>query len=72
MLSSNETNYDANWRFQMEFTRLTNVKILTERGDLLVTNNYDHAALQRRIGDDDNWSQINAICQDCRSDWCSV
>ena len=72
MLSSNESDYDANWRFQMDGTILTNIKILTERGDLVVTNNYDHTALQRRIDKKKNDPQINAICQDCRSDWCSV
>ena len=72
MMSSNETDYDANWRFQMEGTSLYSMKILTEGGDLLVTNNYDHTALQRRIDDEDNYPQLHGICQDCHSDWCSV
>ena len=74
MMSSNLTHYDANWRFQMQYDALNNVKILTEGGDLTVTNNDDNATLEkRRIVYDDGFDpQRNEICQDCPSDWCSV
>ena len=45
MMSSNTTDYDINWRFQLDYTEsfntLINVKILTEDGDLAVTYHSD-------------------------------
>lgn len=68
-MSSNTTDYDVNWRFQMDYTiSLYNVKILTGN-DLAVTNNKGiDTTLQRIIiiiNDDDNNSQIYTICEDC-------
>ena len=38
-----------------------------------IDNNYiAYTTLERRITDDDNNPQINEICQDCPSDWCSM
>ena len=71
--------YDANWRFQTDDPDGDNffVKILTERGDLVVTNIYNEdyesgdAALQSRITGITNENpniQSFAICNDCRQD----
>ena len=38
-----------------------------------IDNNYiAYTTLERRITDADNKPQLNIICQDCPSDWCSV
>lgn len=47
LMSSNSTDYDKNWRFQLSYVVDEYVTILTERGDLALTNS---ATLERRIG----------------------
>ena len=74
MMSSNVTHYDANWRFQIDDPDddYSFVKILTGGGDLVVTNHIEYTTLEKRITNDNNNPQLNEICRDCPSDWCSV
>ena len=71
MMSSNTTDYDANWRFQLDYSSLFNVKISTEEGDLVVTNNNGESILSKIDVENIN-SQRYVLCEDCPEDWCSV
>ena len=59
----------------MDYTNsLYYVKILTEEGDLAVTNiiissDISYTTLKRKIDKGKNDPQTNAICQDCPVDW---
>ena len=71
MMSSNTTEYDTNWRFQMDYSEsLFAVKMLTEEGDLAVTYHDEDTILTNKIsgvsqGDEDPKYQVFAICNDC-------
>ena len=73
MISSNTTDYDTNWRFQMDYTKsLFKVKILTQEGDLAVTYyNEDTTTLTNKISgvsQSDPEHQAFAVCSDCPED----
>ena len=68
MMSSNTTDYDTNWRFLLDYTSTTYVKILTEENLFVTNNNDDMVTLQRRITDDNNNPQNYLLCEDCPED----